>query len=110
MPATAVTVTRPTIDGVTPPSAVASDATNGNTVPNVQGLILTLNNTDTNPHTITFITPVTHGGYAVSDKTVSLAAGAVKAFSNFPSESFGRDLQFTTGSATVTITALAPAS
>lgn len=110
MPATAVTVVRPTIDGVTPPSAVASDATNGNSVPNIAGLILTLNNTDTNPHTIAFVTPVTHGGYAVSDKSVALAAGAVKAFSNFPSDSFGRTLTFTTGSATVTVSAMAPAS
>jgi hypothetical protein len=111
MPATAVTVTRPTIDGVTVPAAVASDATNGNVVPNLAGLILTLNNTDaSNPHTINFVTPVTHGGYAVADKSVVLAASTVKAFSNFPSESFGRNLQFTTGSATVTISAVAPAS
>jgi hypothetical protein len=110
MPATAVTVARPTIDGVVVPAAVASDATNGNVLPNLAGLILTLNNTDTNPHTINFVTPVTHGGYAVADKSVTLAAGAVKAFSNFPSESFGRNLEFTTGSATVTISAVAPAS
>lgn len=110
MPATAITVVRPTIDGVTPPSAVASDATNGNSVPNLAGLVLTLDNTDTNPHTIAFVTPVTHGGYAVSDKSVVLTAGSVKAFSNFPSDSFGRTLEFTTGSATVTVTAVAPAS
>lgn len=110
MPATAVTVTRPTIDGVTNPTPSASDATNGNSVPNLTGLILTLNNTDTNPHTVNFVTPVTHGGYAVADKSVTLAAGAVKCFSNFPSDSFGRTLEFTTGSATVTILALAPAS
>lgn len=111
MPATAVTVTRPTIDGVTTPTAVASNATDGNTVPNVSGLLLTLNNTDAaNPHTINFVTPVTHGGYAVADKSVTLLASTSKVFANFPSETFGRTLTFTTGSATVTIVAMAAAA
>jgi hypothetical protein len=110
MPATAVTVARPTIDGVVTPAAVNADATNGNSVPNLAGLILTLKNTDTNPHDVVFQTPVTHGGYAVADKTVTIAAGVTKNFSNFPSDSFGRTLTFTANATTVTIIAMAPAS
>lgn len=111
MPVTAVTVTRPTIDGVNDPTPVAADATNGNSVPNIAGLVLTLNNTDSsNPHTVVFTTPVTHGGYAVADKTVTLAASAKKNFSNFPTDSFGRTLTFTANSASVMVSAMAPAS
>lgn len=110
MPATAVTVARSAIDGVNNPTPVAADATNGNSVPNLEGLVLILENTDASPHDVVFQTPVTHGGYAVADKTVTLAAGANKAFSNFPSDSFGRTLTFTANSATVTIAAIAPVS
>lgn len=110
MPATAVTVVRPTIDGVADPTLVAADATNGNSVPNLAGLILILNNTDTNPHDVVFTTPVTHGGYAVADKTVTIAATTKRNFANFPSDSFGRTITFTANATSVTVGAMAPAS
>jgi hypothetical protein len=110
MPATAVTVVRPTIEGVNSPTAVACDTVNGNSVPNIAGLVVTFENTDVSSHTVTFTTPVTHGGYAVADKTVTLTAGAVKNFSNFPTDSFGRTLTFTANSNTVEVAAMAPAA
>jgi hypothetical protein len=110
MPATAVTVVRPTIAGVADPTPVAADTVNGNSVPNLDGLVLVLNNTDASSHTVTFTTPVTHGGYAVADYTVTLNATTKRNFSNFPTEQFGRTLTFTANSNTVTIAAMAPAS
>lgn len=107
MAATAVTVARPTIDGVNSPTAVAMDAANGNSVVNSRGLILTIENTDSGPRVVTFTTPVTHGEYAVADKTVTLAAAAKKNFSNFPADTFGRTLLFSTDSALVKASAMA---
>lgn len=110
MAATPVTVVRPTIQGVNDPTPVAANNTDGNTVPNVAGLILTLNNTDTNPHDVVFVTPATHAGYAVADLTVTLAASAKKNFANFPADAFGRTVTFTANSNTVMVSAMAPAS
>jgi hypothetical protein len=111
MAATPVTVVRPTIGGVNDPTPVAADTVNGNSVPNVAGLILTLNNTDSGgSHTVTFVTPATHAGYAVADPVVTLVASAKKNFSNFPSDAFGRTLTFTANSNQVMISAMAPAS
>lgn len=109
MPATAVTVTRTTIDGVADPTPVAADVTNGNSVPNLKGLILTLNNSGASTYTVTFTTPATHTGYAVSDLTVSLAAGVKRNYSNFPSAAFGKTLTFTAQNAAVMVSAMAPA-
>lgn len=110
MAATAVTVVRSTISGVADPTLVAADTVNGNSVPNIDGLILVLNNTDSGSHTVTFTTPVTHGGYAVADHTVTLNATTKRNFSNFPTAQFGKTLIFTANSNTVTVGAIAPAS
>jgi hypothetical protein len=110
MPATAVTVARPNISGVNSPTPVAADTVNGNSVPNMNGLILTLENTGASSYTVTFVTPVTHAGYAVDDLIVTLTAGAKKNFSNFPSAAFGSTLTFTANNAAVEISAMAPAA
>jgi hypothetical protein len=110
MAATPITVTRTTISGVNSPTPAAADTVNGNSVPNLDGLILTLENTGGSPATVTFATPVTHGGYAVADLQVTLAAAAKKNYSNFPAASFGRTVTFTASSADVDISAMAPAS
>jgi hypothetical protein len=109
MPATAVTVARPNISGVNSPTPVAADTVNGNSVPNLKNLVLTLNNSGGSPYTVTFVTPVTHAGYAVNDLTVTLAAGATKNFSNFPGSAFGSTLTFTAQNVAVMISAVAPA-
>ena len=110
MPATPVTVVRTTIEGVNDPTPVAADVTNGNSVPNVQGLILTLENTGATSRNVVFTTPATHAGYAVADLTVTLTAGAKKNFSNFPADAFGKTVTFTAAHAEVEISAMAPAS
>jgi hypothetical protein len=110
MPATAVTVTRPTIAGVADPTPVAADTVNGNSVPNLAGLILTLNNTDASSHTVTVTTTATHGGYAVEDLVITLNATTKRNFSNFPTAQFGGTLTFTANSNTVMISAMAPAN
>lgn len=110
MAATAVTVARATIAGVNDPTPVGADTVNGNAVSNVDGLVLTLENTDASPHTVTFTTPATHSGYAVADLPVVLAASAKKNFANFPAEAFSRTINFSTDSALVMISAIAPAS
>lgn len=109
MAATPVTVVRPTIDGVADPTLVAADATNGNSVPNIAGLIVVLNNTDSASHDVVFKTPVTHGGYAVADKTVTITATTKRNFAGFPTSQFGKTLEFTANSTTVTVGAIAPA-
>ena len=109
MPATPVTVARPNISGVDSPTPLAANTADGNSMPNVNGLILTLENTGATSHTVTFVTPVTHAGYAVSDLTVTLIAGAKKNFSNFPSAAFGSTLTFTANHAEIEISAMAPA-
>lgn len=109
MAATPVTVARPTISGVDSPTPVAADAVNGNSVPNLKSLILTLENTGATSRIVTFVTPATHSGYAVADPTVTLIAGAKKNFSNFPTAAFGSTLTFTAAHAEVEISAMAPA-
>lgn len=106
MPATAVTVVRPTTAGVADPTLVATDVVNGNSVPNTNGLVLVLNNTDASSHTVTFTTPSVHSGYAVADLTVTLTATTKRNFSNFPPEAFGRTLEFISNSTTVTVGAI----
>lgn len=109
MPATAITVARPNISGVNSPTPVAADVTNGNSVPNLKNLILTLNNSGASTYTVTVTTPVTHAGYAVDDLVISLAAGVTKNFSNFPGAAFGSTLTLTANNAAVMISAMAPA-
>lgn len=107
MAATAITVVRPTISGVASPTPVGADVTNGNSVPNTSGLVLTLSNTDATSRVVTFLTPVKHSGYDVADPTVTLTAGQVRNFSKFPTSAFGRKLEFTTTSNLVQISAMA---
>lgn len=106
MPATAVTVVRPTTAGVADPTPADADTVNGNSVPNTRGLVLTLNNTDASPHDVVFTTPGTHSGYAVADLTVTLGATTKRNFSGFPPEAFGRTLEFTANSTTVKVSAV----
>lgn len=108
MPATAITVTRPDRTGATTPATAACDNTNGNSVPNSDGLVLMFENADvSNPHDVVFTTPVQVGGFAVADYTVTLAASAKKSFCGFAGTTFGRTLIFTASSAQIKVAAVA---
>lgn len=106
MAATAITPAKPNLDGVTTPTTVAIDTTNGNSVSNSPGLIIMLDNTDgSNPHDVIFTTPVEHGGFDVEDYTVTLAASAKKSFAKFAGTSFGRTITLNCTSALVKVAA-----
>ena len=103
MAATAVTVNN--IDHKTPlakPSAVACDATNGNSAPNGGNLILELNNSGASTYTVTISFPNTVDGQSVTPLTYSLAAGATKLVGGWPPAFYGSTLTFQANNVAVT--------
>lgn len=71
--------------GVAQPAAVVSDATNNHYIAANNGRIfLRVENVGVTSRTITVQTPGTVDGLAISDLTVSLAAGDVKYIGPFP--------------------------
>ena len=62
---------------------------------------MTLSNTDSSSATVVFTTPVTVGGFDVSDYTVTLAAGATKVFGGFDASVFSGILVFKASTALV---------
>lgn len=93
MPATPVTSTKLAgYAGTADPAAVAIDATNGSVITNTGRTLVYVDNTDSVPHLVTFVTPVSEGGLAVADKQVILAAGEAKWFDKFGTDLFGSQL------------------
>lgn len=101
MARTAITPTRPTPSGVTAVAEVAGDTVNGNSVTNVGGrtVVIVRNADASNPHSVTFVTSATLGGYAVADQVVSIPASSTREFGNFDSRLFGSTLGIDTDSA-----------
>lgn len=108
MAATALTVHAVDHKGIAQPAAVATDTTNGNSIPNETGLglLLIVNNPGAASATITFVTPGTVEGLPVGDEAVTIAAGATQVFGSFPEEAFGSSVQFNS-SAALNVTAYA---
>lgn len=107
MPATALTLTR--VGHLTPvplPAAVASDPTNGNSVPNGGSTLLILKNTDTASHTVMVSFSKKVQGQAVTPLTWTLAAGDEQIVKLGPVPDFGSSVFIDTDSNLVTVRAL----
>ena len=97
--ATRITPVRVSQTGVTESAGTAADTVEGNVVPNVEGLHLTVENEGASPLTVTFLTTATVEGYAVADITATVPNGASKRFGRFSRELFGADVEFTVSGA-----------
>ena len=96
----------PTAD---PGNGTAADTVNGNVSPNTGATVFRLKNTDTNPHTVTFVTPGTVEGLAIADKPVTVPSGGTFQFvSGFDVTNFGANIKYTCDSALVFITVMEP--
>lgn len=97
MPRTEVAVTTldGTVAGVTPPAEVACDLVNGNVLSSLHDhMWLEVTNTHaTIAYTITFVTPSTVAGRAISDDIVSVPALGKRRFGPFDRDAYGAALQ-----------------
>jgi hypothetical protein len=91
------------------PTPAAADTTNGNSCANTGMTILRVQNTDTNPHTLTLITPGTvDGTLAVADDPRVIPASSKQFIGRLPVAVYGSTLQFTSDSTTLQITVFEP--
>jgi len=100
MPATALPA--PTIitrAGATPPSAVATDAVNGNTFLNDAHTFLDVTNTDSSTHTLTIHLALLVDGQSATSITKTITAGVTKRFGKFPIKEYGATPLITVDSA-----------
>jgi len=85
--------------GATPPSAVATDAVNGNTFLNDGHTWLEVTNTDTSTHTLTIHLAQLVDGQAAISIVKTLTASAVKRYAKFPVARYGSKVLITVDSA-----------
>lgn len=99
---TPVKVTQTGSDVTTP---VAADLANGNSVANVSGIQVTVDNSaGASDITVTFVTSATVEGYAVADVTATVPANKKRVFGRFSRTLYGDTVEFTC-SATCNLTA-----
>lgn len=91
--------TKITRAGATPPSLVATDATNGNTFQNDGHTWLEVTNTDTATHTLTIHLAQLVDGQAAASIPKTFTAGATKRFAKFPIKEYGAAVLITVDSA-----------
>jgi hypothetical protein len=91
------------------PAGDPADAVNGNSYPNTGLTGLRVKNTDTNPHTITLITPgAVDGTLAIADDPRTIPASSTKWIGRLPVAVYGATVQFTADSALLNVTVLEP--
>mgnify|MGYP001575938788 CR=1 FL=1 len=83
------------------PTALACDATNGNSAPNGGNLILELNNSGASPYTVVVTANQTGDGQAVTPLTYSLAAGETRLVGGWPPSYYGNPIVFTASNVAV---------
>lgn len=83
------------------PTAVACDATNGNSVANGGNLILELNNSGASSYTVTISATPTGDGQAVTPIVYTLAAGETRLVGGWPPSFYGNPLVFTANNVAV---------
>lgn len=108
MARTVLTPVHPDRGGVTSPTEQNGDTTNGHVVANSGRTIITVRNADTNPHSVTFVTPGTVDGQAVGDRTVSIPASTSMDFGGFPTSVYGSQMAITVDSAQLKLVAREP--
>lgn len=85
--------------GATPPSAVATDAVNGNTFLNDGHTFLDVTNTDTSTHTLTIHLAQLVDGQSAASFVRTLTASASKRYAKFPVKEYGAAVLITVDSA-----------
>lgn len=95
MPRVQITPTIAVPAGATPVAEANGDNVNGHYVDNRDGkTIVVVRNADAGaPHSVTFVTTATLGGFAVADQTVSIPASSSREFGGFDTRLFGKSLQ-----------------
>ncbi|WP_151485233.1 hypothetical protein [Streptomyces albicerus] len=93
MPRTQIPVTQLSDAGVADPAETTADVANGNQVANTGKTVLRIRNAHaTLPQNVTFVTPITVGGKAVSDTVVSIPATATRTFGSLPTSLYGTQM------------------
>lgn len=108
MARTVLPVTKADRGGVTSPTEQAGDTVNGHVVANSGRTIITVHNSDTSPHQITFETPGTVDGLAVADRQVSIPASTSQDFGDFPVSVYGSQMKIDVDSALLMLVAREP--
>ncbi|MCO6011413.1 hypothetical protein NE236_41335 [Actinoallomurus purpureus] len=109
MARTVLPVVKAARGGVTSPTEQAGDNTNGHVVTNSGRTVITVRNADgTNPHQVTFETPGTVDGLAVSDRQVSVPANSSMDFGDFPASVYGNSLAIDVDSSQLKLVAREP--
>jgi hypothetical protein len=83
------------------PTALACDATNGNSCANGGNLILELNNSGASTYTVTVTATPTGDGQAVTPIVYTLAAGETRLVGGWPPPFYGSPLVFTANNVAV---------
>jgi hypothetical protein len=82
------------------PTGTAADTVDGNTVPNVEGLRLEVDNYEgASPVTVTLVTSATVAGYSVQDIITQVPTGSRYVFGRFDRALFGDSVEFTCSAA-----------
>ncbi len=92
MPRTALTVTESSKAGTVLAAGTAADVANGNSVPNDGKLLIVATNGGASTRTITITPAITVDGLAVSARTISLAASAVKLLGPYDTSTYSTTL------------------
>jgi hypothetical protein len=108
MARTVLSVTKAVRGGVASPTEANGDSTNGHVVTNTGKTIITVRNADTNPHSVTFITPGTVDGQAVGDRVVSIPASSSRDFGGLPTSVYGSQMQIDVDSSQLKLVAREP--
>jgi hypothetical protein len=99
---TATALPAPTVAtraGVTVPTAVATDAANGNTMLNDGHTFLDVTNTDSSTHTLTIHLAQLVDGQSATSFVRTITAGVSKRYGKFPVSAYGTKLLITVDSA-----------
>lgn len=107
MPRVNIPVTSIGKAGVTKPTEITGDATNGHIVVGLNtSLILEVHNVHaTLPQTITLITPGTVDGNAIADPIRTIPAASVKQVSDLDPSVYGDNLEFTVSTTDIKLSA-----
>lgn len=109
MPRVTIPVTKLSDAGVADPAETNGDTVNGNTVPNTGKTLLRIRNAHaTLPQTVTFVTPVTTGGKAVSDNPIAIPATETRTFGDFNPSVYSSNLPIDVSSADLKLIAYEP--
>jgi hypothetical protein len=90
------------------PVSTAADTVNGNSAVNSGDTILRVQNTDTAPHTLTLLTPVTIDGLALASDPRVIPASSTQWIGDLPVAVYGSTLNMTADSAQLKLTVFEP--